>query len=68
MTQEALRVVHTNEDISPIDYLLLWFGIIGAPVGLSVPSAVVNSISIPEDSDVQHTARSECETEEDLDM
>ncbi|KAK5951699.1 hypothetical protein OHC33_007378 [Knufia fluminis] len=42
-TQEALETVRPDNEISPLQYLLLWFGIIGSAVGLSVPADVFTS-------------------------
>ena len=41
LTRDALTVVNNGIDLDPLAYLLLWFGIVGASVGLHVPSKVV---------------------------
>lgn len=41
LTRDALTVVSNGVDLDPLAYLLLWFGIVGASVGLHVPSKVV---------------------------
>lgn len=44
-TQEALSAVNLDRDISPIEYLMMWFGIIAAAVGLTVSTEVAATIS-----------------------
>lgn len=44
-TQDALRAVHDGNEITPIQYLALWFGIIGAAVGLAIPADVGAELS-----------------------
>ena len=39
-THEAILAIH-DASVSPVAYLLLWIGLIGAPVGLHVPSKLV---------------------------
>lgn len=39
-TQEVMESLQPTGSMTPVEYLLLWFGVIGAAAGLSIPSAV----------------------------
>lgn len=41
MTRDALSAVSDDTELDPLTYLLLWFGIVGASVGLHIPSKVI---------------------------
>lgn len=36
-TADAMLASSEGQQISPLDYMMLWFGIIGGSVGLSLP-------------------------------
>lgn len=41
-TPEALSSLGANNTFQPVEYLILWLGLIGSSVGLFMPSKLVN--------------------------
>lgn len=46
-TREAMAELLTGRTVKPIEYLLLWFGLIGAGVGLNIPADVAEVLCAP---------------------
>lgn len=44
-TAEALRASSMTDQISPKNYLLLWIGIVGSSVGLSIPASAITTMA-----------------------
>lgn len=44
-TQEALQTVCPEHDVTPLEYLMLWFGVIGSVVGLAAPIDVMSAVN-----------------------
>ena len=44
-TAESMRELLGERDVSAVDYLLIWLGLVGSCVGLHVPKELVVSIT-----------------------
>ncbi|KAJ9605213.1 hypothetical protein H2200_010603 [Cladophialophora chaetospira] len=42
-TQDALSVLTKEQHLTPEEYLILWLGLIGSPVGLHIPSKLLST-------------------------